>query len=425
MELNIIQPEEIRMDQSPGETSCLQIENYPGIYLPNQFRWKLVPLYKLLATGDILFWQIGYKGGSWLETRCEYNDGTVVVDKIEVKSSGNLQEDVLREARTQYKLKYYEGYQPAGDINPPLVKAMKGYEYKEGSIKNWPVYTQAKLHGIKMMCQDLGKATGMSGTTITGRIISMRSWLNNPFTHLSHIEMELYDFFPYLPKYATLDGELYNHGMDFSTLTSAVKTVKTTHPRLHDVQFWICDISYEDPDGAPFEQRCALLINAFRRYIKDKSTTGNPDDLSVMPNTFRILPTLVARSHHDIINQHNKHVEAGYEGIMIKKISNGHAPGSKLYNESLYKSGKCNHILKYKQFIDEEVSILDVKYHDQGLVHFTVQDKRGNIFDVSMNGLHQSYHYPIIGKDLTIRYTEFSINTIPLNPIVIAIRDYE
>jgi hypothetical protein len=423
MELNIIHPEEIRMDQSP--------RGYPDGKLVSQFRWKLVPLYKLLATGDIIFWQIGYNGGSYLETQCEYNDGTIILDKIDLISRGNLQEDALREARKQYKIKYYEGYQPAGDINPPLVKAMKGYEYKDGSIKNWPVYTQPKLHGIKMMCQDLGKVSGMSGKTATGRIISMRSWLNNPFTHLTHIEMELYEFFPYLPRNATLDGELYNHGMDFSTLTSAVKTVKTVHQRLHDVQFWICDISYEDQDGAPFERRCALLINAFRRYIQDRSTIGNPDDLSVLPKTFRIVPTLVARSHDEIIQQHNKHVESGYEGIMIKKISNGHAPGSKVYNDSLYKSGKSNHILKYKQFTDEEAIILNVKYHDQELVDFTVQDRRENIFDVRMRVKilkyfsNKSYQYTIIGKELTIRYNEISDSGIPHNPIGIAIRDYE
>lgn len=85
---------------------------------------------------------------------------------------------------------------------------MKGYEYKNGAIKSWPVYTHAKLDGIRMLCQDMGRSTGgfqlnTSRTYISGTL-AMRSWLNNPYTHLTHIE-ELQEFFPYLPRYCTLD----------------------------------------------------------------------------------------------------------------------------------------------------------------------------------------------------------------------------
>jgi len=390
----IINREEIRMDE-----------------LPTKQKWALIPLYKMIIDGEILFWQIGFDGINNLEI----NQGIVNSDEnqtihIEINNIGGMtmQQQALKDAHEYYRLKFREGYLPAGSETPNSVMAMKGYEYKLNSIKRWPVYTQPKLNGIRMLCQYIGENT-----------LIMKSWLNNPFTHLNHLEEELKDFFSYLPRYATLDGELYNHNMNFTTLISAVKTVKTEHPRLKDVQYWIFDINYEDPEGAPYEKRCALLINAFRRYIQDRSPIGSETDISVLPKTFVIVPTQIAKNHEEILGFHDQHIANGYEGIMIKKISNGYKPGSKQYEESLYKSGKNNHILKYKQFIDEEAIILNIINNV-----FYVQDCRKNIFPVKMREDSENIQNPI-GKEITIRYHELLIDGIPKYPIGIAIRDYE
>lgn len=397
--------EEIRMDQYPTK-SC----------------WSLVPMYKTSANGGLLFWQIGFDGINNLVISHGYHDGVIRKDKTEVKintSGRSMTDQALQEARQRYKLKYKEGYQPAGSTTPPLIKGMKGYEYKETMIKSWPVYTQPKLDGIRMLCQQRQLTE-----------INMRSWLNNPFTHLNHIEDELKEFFPYLPRYSTLDGELYNHNMDFTLLTSTVKTVKHKHHRLSEIQYWIFDIDYEDSSGTPYESRCALLINAFNKYVQDRSLHG----VINLPKTFVIVPTQVAMSHQEILQQHDRHVADGYEGIMIKKVSNGSQSNSKLYIESLYKPGKCNHILKYKQFKDEEVIVVDVtdsEGTEKGAALLIVQDSRGNTFPIRMRGdlerrrewfLRQDL---VLGKEVTIRYQELSIYGVPRFPVGIAIRDYE
>lgn len=395
--------QEIRMDQTP-----------------TQKLWSLIPLYKLSVTGDMLFWQIGFDGNNQLEISHGYEGGAIRTDKTEVKvnnSGRSLQEQALLEARHRYKLKYHEGYQPAGATTPPLVKGMKGYEYKPNSVKNWPVYTQAKLNGIRMLCQD----------TTTG--LSMRSWLNNPYKHLTHIERELRDFFSYLPRYSTLDGELYNHGMDFTELTSAIKTVKSVHPKLHEVQYWIFDINYEDSEGAPFEKRCLLLHNAYRQYIHDLQSNNKQ-----VPVTFTIVPTYVANNHQEVLQQHQQYVASGYEGIMIKKISNGYPATSKEYQQSLYRPGKGNHILKYKEFIDEEavvVNVTEAEGTEKGAAILEVVDKRGNRFPVRMRGdFDRRRHWfqnpnVIMGKEITIRYQELSIYGVPRFPVGVAVRDYE
>lgn len=391
----LVTRQEIRMDQ-----------------IPTQNQWSLVPLYRETIDGNPSIWQIGFDGVNHLEITD--NTDELRTEKITVEP-----QHALLEAHKRYRAKFHQGYQPAGPATAPVIKGMKGYDYTPNSVKSWPVYTQTKIHGIRMLCQYLGR----NG-------LSMKSWLNTPYTHLKHIETELSEFFEYLPRYAVLDGELYNHNLDFSTLTSAVRTTTSIHPLLHMVQYHIFDIHYEDSEGTPFEKRYALLVNAFRHYIRDRSQSGSPEDISGLPRTFMIVPTQIARNHEEVIQQHNRHVASGYEGIMIKKISNGSAPGTKNYEEALYHQDKCNHILKYKQFFDEEVIIIGYA-EVEGIPMFAVRDKRGNTFDVKMRGdsdrrnlLYQSAT-SLLGKELTIRYQEFSSYGVPKDPIGVSIRDYE
>ena len=160
--LNISRPskQEIRMDQ-----------------IPVQPIWALIPLYKI--TDTILFWQAEFNGTN-LEIHYGNDGETISVDVIKC-------ENALLEARKQYQIKYHEGYHPGGITTPTLIKGMKGYEYKENAIKRWPVFTQPKLNGIRMLCQDINLGN-----------LCMRSWLNNAYTHLTHLETELHDFFAYL-----------------------------------------------------------------------------------------------------------------------------------------------------------------------------------------------------------------------------------
>jgi len=390
MRLNISRNDDIRMDQTP-----------------KSLRWSIIPLYKILSTGDMGFWQILYDGMNKLHIR-EGSEDNPNTSEIYVQCNENY------EARKKYIIKYKEGYRPAGSTSPHLLKGMKGYEYKEKGIRNWPVYTQPKLNGIRMLCQDIG-GIGLSS-------ISMRSLLNTSYNHLSHIENDLRDFFPYLPRYCTLDGELYNHSMDFGDLISAVKTVKSIHPKLNEIQYWIFDINYDDSDGSPFEKRYELLVNAYSRYIEDRSKEG----ITVLPLNFIIVPTQIGLTHSKIMEQNIEFISMGYEGIMIKKISNGASPGSKDYLDSLYKEGKCNNILKYKKYKDEEAIIISYT-EDLTNTLFIVKDTKGDIFPVSLvSNFYNKYSFfekvDLIGKELTIRYQQL----LPLTcPIGIAIRDYE
>lgn len=392
--LRLIPPQEIRIDQ-----------------LPTDSRWTLTPLYKISADGSLLFWQIGYDGTK-LNYQQGYVEGVITTEMLAV-IDGN---QAIIEARRQYKLKYRDGYQLAGNTVCPMIKCMKGMVYKNQSL-NWNVYTQPKLHGIRMLCQDVG----------TGRI-SMRSWTDNAFTHLTHLESELKILTEYLPRYATLDGELYNHTMTFSQITSAIKTTKTIHPLLHQIQYWIFDIQYDDPEREPtLEERYELLVNAYTRYIQDHKGPHALIDNITEPSVSNIVivQSKIARNREEIMRQHEEFVDQGFEGIMIKKIANGNPPGSGQYKDSLYRPGKNSNILKYKNFTDEEGLIIS-RNPDRTV---TIQDKRGNQFPVYLKGCLEPTDVvtgkKLEGKELTYRYQRLSDQNIPINPIGIAIRDYE
>lgn len=391
---NVVTPcEEIRMDQTP-----------------TNLRWKLIPLYKMSISDNMLFWQIGFDGNNKLEIQQGVSNELLQTNYIELSSN----KDALYLARCQYKLKYREGY-IAGEVVPLQITAMKAYDYNENSINSWPVFTQPKINGIRMICNDLGK-----------RNISMKSWLNNSFDNLSHLTPELSEFFEYLPANSILDGELYNHNMNFSTLVSAVKTVKIIHPQLLSVGYHIFDINYNDSEGTPFEKRYTLLVHAFQKYIEDK----RHDNPTFFPQMITIVPTQIATNHNEIILQHDSHVANNYEGIMIKKISNNSVPGTKRYNESLYRQGKCNHILKYKHFHDEEGIIVDISNFISTNT-FQVRDIRGNIFSLEVKGNQeqkiQCETNPniLMGKQITFKYKALTSSGVPISPIGIMIRDYE
>jgi hypothetical protein len=280
--------QEIRMDQTPG----------PG-------PWALIPLYKIVS--DMATWQIAFDGVQTLQIK--YNDNIIPVPIPLEPEHCSIGERALKEARKQYKLMYRKGYTPGGETTATIIKPMLGYPYKEKSIKNWPVYLQLRLKGIKLLIQDAGM----------GRLL-MYGKTSAPF-----LEPELQEFFEYLPKYAILDGELYQPTLSSKELINKNET---------EILYIISDIYYHDAEGTPYEKRYELLVNSYRHYVED----------CTIPQYFRIAPMELAYSHEDIIRARN----TNQTGLIIRKLSNGHAINSKAFNESLYKQGIGNHILYYK-----------------------------------------------------------------------------
>jgi ATP-dependent DNA ligase len=359
-------------------------------------------------------WEIGFDGVGNLRIRHGYTDGVIREDltPIEVNTSGRtLQQQALLEARHRYTAKYRAGYLPAGAIEPPKISAMKGEEYKPEYILSWPVNWEFKLNGIRMLVQDKG---------VEGLVA--RSWRNTSYAHLTHIVEDLTRFYSYLPPYSTLDGELYNHHLDFTMIQSIVRTSKTIHPNVKEITYYIFDIYYQQGEQ-PVEQRRDLLHSAFTRYCEDGGEA----------KYWCLLPAYIAHCHEDVLEAQCRAEREGYEGLFVKKRANGATSGP-IYEQSLYLPRKCRNILKLKSYQDEEalvVGVVEAKGTEQGAAILEVLDKRGNRFTVRMKGTverrREWYRSPdtIVGKEVTIRYNGLSIYGVPQFPRGVAVRDYE
>lgn len=416
--------EENNIEQDPNYVNEYENHSLPKDITPNRETiridqipktkaWAFPPLYKVSVTGGLLFWQVGFDGNKMLERSHGYADGIINTDKIEVElnnSGRDMLEQALLEARNEYRLKKRKGYTPAGDISKALKEPMLADNFvdnKNGKMKPliYPVVVQPKLDGIRLLVSQNENGD-----------FFFRSRRNTVFENLGHLKDDLTNLFDYLPLGSTLDGEMYLHGMTFNAIQSVVMTKKNIdQDKISKIKYHIFDIDYADPDGACLEQRIELLQNAFENYEKDN---GKPFKNLVL------VESRMANSLEEILNTHDYYFEHGYEGLMIKKMANESEPGSKAYQQSLYKPGRNINTLKYKKFFDEEAIIEGVKQgkgRNKGVAIFVVRDKRGNLFDLEMRGTLDERKEifknadDYIGKEVTYRYIKLNEYGVPVH----------
>ena len=421
---------------------------------PKTKSWKLLPLFKEGNIGETRVWQVGFDSeketlkivhGTLITSKGENGNLITATHPIEINKSGRtLQQQALLEARKRYLDHYSNGYLPAGE-NPPeelrvkgpmLAKTMKLSSSSEKSKSNetkiakYPVSVMPKFDGVR----------GLS--RLVNDEVIFRSRNNKPFdSPLTHIKKEISLFLKYLPPGSELDGELYSMDMGFDELSGVIRTKKTKHVKHDLVKYFIFDII--EPKNLHWEERYTLLVQAFHRYLED----SNPAKI------FQIIQAYTVKSEKELLKYHDKFVTEGYEGIMVRRY--GCIEVSKCclsllkkydfeelckkckkgYDLSKYRPVRCNNLVKFKLFIDEEVKIVDFDKGvgtEEGAIEYIVEDPRGNVFKVRPRGTIEERRKlyekgkSLIGKPLTIRYQELSEDKqIPRFPVAIGIRDYE
>lgn len=353
--------------------------------------WFYTPLYKESLDGTLYTWQIGF------------NDSKM---KIVTIKNGNIEEEYLescnpgKDIRRIYINKWDAEYRPPYNPNFEPTKPMLAKKYKhpndEGRLKNnetrikrYPVSVIMKVHGIR------GLAKLNPDNTV-----SIRSRENNEHYHLNHIRDELRVFIKYLPPGSELDGELYNHMLSFEKIKSAISTRKILHKDNSKIQYWVFDII--EPERLCWEERYSVLVNAYVKYLDDGHTS----------NTFRILQAHNVNNYIELDDFHDNFVKKGYEGLTIRKY---YSVENDL-KASQYRSGRNISLIKYKLFKDKEVEIISIT---NGI---TVKDSKNRQYKISYRNVLSEED---IGKDITIRYIKKDENGIPIEPVGVAIRDYE
>ena len=363
---------------------------------------KLPTIYKKTKTGKIQEWTIEVKGNQY-RTISGQTDGEKITNEwtdCDVKNAGRANattanEQALKEAEAKRKKKLESGYfESIKDINKvQYFEPMLAQKYEDHDI-NYPVLSQPKLDGIRCIVTQDG----------------MFSRNGKKIISAPHIRENLEKFFKDYPN-AILDGELYcdKFANDFNKICSLVKRTKPTDEELEEsadhIQYWVYDaprIGILDQSDS-FYKRYELVSDALtkRKY-----------------NSIVVVTTLKVGSEKELTQAYEMYIDQGYEGQMVRL-------------DRTYENKRSKHLLKRKEFMDEEFEIKQVvegEGNRKGTAGYMVfQNKHGRSFKSNIKG---NFDYlsqllkdkdKLVGKQATIKFFNYTPDQIPRFPFVVNI----
>ena len=224
---------------------------------------------------------------------------------------------------------------------------------------------------------------------------------------------ELQDFFKVHTDFV-LDGEIYKHGWSLQKLSGEARRCETLNGS-DFLEFYLYDIMYPEVD---FETRLKLIS-----IVEKSLNLGFNPNKEWKPGELRIqiVPHEKVSGYKEIDVLHDKYVEEGWEGVVIRDPSKEYGFGK-----------RTNAMLKVKKYQEDEFMITGMQ---EGLreedMCFTCVTKDGIEFAAKPWGtreLKQQYRKDmesLIGKMATVKYFYLSDEGCPLQPSVKCIRDYE
>ena len=389
-------------------------------------KMKLPTLYKKTTVGKVQTWQIVIDGDKY-RTISGQQDGkkiqnswtTCLPKNVGRANATTGEEQAIKEAVAKHDKKLESGYhlnveniEKKRFYEPMLAQDFKNKNRQKEVTKNLDdqnlgeaIFSQPKLDGIRCIAMREGLFTR------TGKEI----------TAVPHISEALEPFFKKYPN-AVLDGELYNHAYkdDFNKIIHLVRKQNLTDEHLADSREMIQYHIYDAPvigngkwamtEKDLFSDRTSVLD---AQYV---NLGLNKEDCLVIVETTEI------HGKEQLDRCYEDYIEAGYEGQMVRI-------------DGAYENKRSPKLLKRKEFVDEEYTILgyeEGKGNRAGTIkHFKFKNKDGREFNSNVKG---SFEYlagllekadDLIGVDATVKYFNLTPDGVPRFPYVIAIRDYE
>ena len=361
---------------------------------------ELPTLYARTQTGAIQTWKIKVKDNKY-QTVFGQIDGKIQTTnwtECQGTNSGRSNErtpeqQAQAEAESLWKKKKDSGYFESIEeidivkfIEPMLAKNFDDYKNKT----YFPIYSQPKLDGIRCIVTKNG----------------MYSRNGKEVISCPHIQKELEELFKIFPE-AVLDGELYCDKLnnDFNKICSLVKKTKPTKQDLQEstvIQYWIYDTIRKEN----FRDRYAWLIGHI-----------------IETTNIRLVETTYCDSIVKMNSLYEEYIDAGFEGQMIR-------------TDSCYENKRSKHLLKRKEFQDQEYKILEIvegEGNKAGIAGAMIfENELGITFNSNIKGTREYLREmwlnkdAYIGKLATVKYFNLTPdNKIPRFPYVVGIRDYE
>ena len=215
------------------------------------------------------------------------------------------------------------------------------------------------------------------------------------------LSMSVYDNY----KLIVIDGELYNHEATFQQISSWIK--KEQEGFTSKIKYVLYDMFFLKDK----------TIHYFKRYelLKQFSFLEN---IEIIEN-FQIV------SVENLNHLYNEFISDGYEGLIIRRLNSRYEDGM-----------RSNNLLKLKSIIgngktfdnEDEFLVLDINKSKKGVpvVHCAVDGKTfrvvapGSSFEKEM---HFKNKDKLIGKHITVQFSEYTQYGIPFQPIAIKFRD--
>jgi DNA ligase-1 len=358
----------------------------------------LPKLYAKAATGAITEWLCWVDGDTvWVEWGQMDGATQNASFKCKPKNTGRAnattaQQQAIKEAiakwKKQVKKKYFLSPEEAeGTLNlkPMLAKSFNDHKSKV----NYPVDTQPKFDGVRCIAyRKDGK-------------VFLQSRGGDPYT-VPHISEALEKC---LLSNVVLDGELYVHGESLQTILSWVKRLQDDTARL---TYCVYDITDLQDQSECWEVRRNSLETWFQANISSSSHIIHVQSLD-------------CRDEVAVKQAHDWYVQQGYEGAIIR------------LREHPYRFGyRSPGLLKLKSFQDSEFVIIGWtrgKGKFTNVPIFKCATAEGREFDVAPKGTEQQRlemlqnANNLVGKQLTVRYFDWTDDRVPHFPVGIAIRE--
>lgn len=216
-------------------------------------------------------------------------------------------------------------------------------------------------------------------------LISRKGLPIETLPHISNIET---------PEGIYLDGELYAHGLSFQ---ENMKLIKKNRPESVNVKYHVYDMISD----LPFGRRIQLLHDAVKNV-----------------KNIELVETYIINSEEELKHFHSQFIQEGYEGTMVRWGTEGYQMDKRSSN-----------LLKYKDFIDEVATIVDVIPSEKRPEHAQfICEMNGKTFGCGMKFSHADRVEMLenkeeyIGQKCELRFFEYTDGNLPRFPTAYGIR---
>lgn len=374
-------------------------------------------LYSKGRTGELRVWQVSAEGDQVISEHGVLGGATVrnvhraVPMNVGRSNETTAEQQAIREAESAHTYKIERKYsltpeEAQEDLALPMLaldieKVLGSGKKRKDPDSLFPADLQRKLDGNRAKAR-------WDGDVVVLESRQGKLWLAVP-----HINRALEKI---MPKDAELDGEIYLHGKSLQWITSRSKKAYTESV---DLQFHVYDMPVVGGDDSlPWHQRSNALEALFADSAVDD---GSP---------LRLVETITVSSYAEAKGLHDKWVQEGYEGAIIRLPA------------GVYEFGyRSRSLLKLKVFQDAEFEIIghtseDVERTDsrgnkivqQAVIWKCKNDTNELTFDTRPRGTYADrailfrHADKYKGRKLTVRFFNRTPDDLPFLPIGHAIR---